>query len=251
MLKIFTYIFLSILIVTSTSSSATRVLNIGVGNFPPFFIEDGKKGIFIDIIDEIFKQLPEYKVRYIFMSNHRVLHEINYGKSIDVACNIFPESKVNAFLSVPLFRYRDVAITRKSANIDLNSIADLQSKSIAAYQGSTELLGDSYKKMASSNTRYNEYAHPNKTTHLMLSGAKQVRIGDINIFWYDLKNKYYDQNIDQNEFEVHYLWPDVYSHMAFKDEELKFKVNNIIEELTESGTIEAIYTKYKVNKPKF
>lgn len=102
MLKALNYFVFIVLLGCSAASTAEQTLKVGVGNFPPFFIEEGERGIFIEIIDEIFKQLPQYKVEYIFMSNHRILHEINYGQSIDVACNIFPSSKLKAHLSEPI-----------------------------------------------------------------------------------------------------------------------------------------------------
>jgi len=240
-------LFISLLVFTTTPM-AHQVIKIGVGNFPPFFIEKGNSGIFIEVIDEIFKQLPEYKVEYLFMSNHRVLHEINNGESIDVACNIFIGSQVNAYLSEPLFRYRDVAVSIKSAQLKVNNISDLQGKSIAAYQGATELLGREFKKMAKENPEYSEHAHPKDTTHLILSGNKDIRIGDINIFLYDLNNKHYDKDIgvDQSNYTVHYLWPYIYSHMAFKEQSLRDAVNKIIRELKLNGSMEKIYSKYKM-----
>ncbi|MBA6391180.1 ABC transporter substrate-binding protein [Colwellia sp. BRX10-3] len=248
MSKIINYFIFTLLIVCSTKSIAEQTLKVGVGNFPPFFIESGKKGIFIEIIDEIFKQLPEYKVEYIFMSNSRILHEINYGKSIDVACNIFPSSKLNAYLSVPIFRFRDVAISKKSSKLIINNINDLRGKSIAAYQGATELLGDEFKQIAKKNHQYSEHAHPKDTTNLMISGKKDIRVGDINIFWNDLNNIHYDNiaGITQNDFSVHYLWPDVYSHMAFKEVQLKNLVDEIIKELKSNGTIKKIYSRYEM-----
>lgn len=248
MSKIINYIAFIWLLVFSSTLLAEQTLKVGVGNFPPFFIEHDKKGIFIEIIDEIFKQLPQYKVEYIFMSNNRILHEINYSKSIDVACNVFPSAKVNVYLSAPIFRFRDVAVSKKSKHLAINTIADLQGKSIAAYQGATDLLGDEFKQMAQINPEYSEYAHAKETTLLMLSGQKDIRVGDINIFWYDLNNKHYDnyKAVAHSDFTVHYLWPQVYSHMAFKDLELKNLVDEIIKDLTLNGTIEQIYSRYKM-----
>jgi len=246
--KILNYLLFISLLFCSTTSIAQQVLKVGVGNFPPFFIENGGKGIFIEIIDEIFKQLPQYKVEYVFMSNHRILHEINHGESIDVACNIFPKSKVKASLSEPIFRFRDVAISKKTDQIKINTISDLQGKSIAAYQGATELLGDKFKQMAKTNLEYSEHAHPKETTLLMISGKKDIRVGDINIFRFDLNNKHYNtyKGIAHSDFTVHYLWPIVYSHMAFKDPLLKNVVNEVIRKLKLSGTMEKIYSKHKM-----
>jgi len=246
--KILNYLLFIVFLVCSSISKAEQVLKVGVGNFPPFFIEDGKKGIFIEVIDEIFKKLPQYKVEYIFMSNNRMLHEINSGKSIDVACNIFPNSNVNAYLSEPIFRFRDVAISKKSNELVVNKISDLKGKSIAAYQGATELLGDKFKLMANENPEYSEHSHPKDTTHLILSGRKDIRIGDLNIFWYDLKSKHYskDTNVAHSNFAVHYLWPTIYSHMAFKDQSLQHAVDEVIKELKLDGVMEKIYLKHKM-----
>jgi len=223
---------------------AKQALKIGVGNFPPFFIEKENKGLFIDITKEIFAQLPEYEISFVFMSNSRLLHEINLGKRIDVACNIFPDSEVNGYLSEPVFRYTDVAISKKSANFIINKTSDLQNLSIAAYQGSKELLGKSYKEMANLNSAYTEYSHPKETTYLMVSGQKDIRIGDISIFRHDLTSRHY-HDTDESQFSIHYLWPNVYSHMAFKDESLRDLVNKAIKKLTENGSIDDVYRKFQ------
>ena len=225
---------------------AKQELKIGVGNFPPFFVEEGQQGLFLEITKEIFEQLPEYNVKFIFMSNHRLVHEINSGKRIDVACNIFTNSQVNAFLSAPIFRYTDVVVSKKSAKLDVSSVDDLQGLSIAAYQGAKELLGKSFKEMALINPQYSEHSRPADTTYLMVAGQKDVRVGDLHIFLHDMASKRYKGNahIDEKDFTIHHLWPDVYSHMAFKDERLRDSVNKVIKELMTNGTIDAIYLKY-------
>jgi ABC-type amino acid transport substrate-binding protein len=226
---------------------AKQEIKIGVGNFPPFFVEEEQQGLFIEITEEIFKQLPDYSVKFIYMSNHRLLHEINSGKRIDVACNIFADSTVDAFLSSPIFRFTDVAVSKNSAKLDLNTVGDLKGLSIAAYQGAKELLGDDFKEMALANPQYSEHSQPKDTTYMMVAGQKDIRVGDINIFLHDLTSKRYknEAQVDVNNFTIHRLWPDVYSHMAFKDEALRNSVDEIIKELTTSGKIEAIYLKYQ------
>ena len=227
---------------------AKQELRIGVGNFPPFFIEKANGGIFLDITREIFKQLPDYDVKFIFMSNNRLLHEINNGNIIDVACNIFSGSEVNGYLSEPVFRYTDVAVSKKNRNIELTRIADLHAYSVAAYQGAKELLGKAYKEMATTNAHYSEHSQPKDTTYLMASGKKDVRVGDIHIFWHDLQNRFYQDELQmkKNDFVIHRLWPDVYSHMAFKDSNLRDAANVVIKELKRNGTIDKIYAKYQI-----
>ncbi len=247
MLKIFSPLLVAWLLLSSNLIMAKQELRIGMGNFPPFFVEESQQGLFLEITEEIFNKLPEFNVKFIYMSNHRLLHEINSGKRIDVACNIFSNSQVNAYLSIPVFRYTDVAVSKNSAKLKLDKVADLKGLSIAAYQGATELLGEDFKKMALANPEYSEHPQPKETTYMMVAGHKDVRIGDISIFLHDLANNHYksEVKIDLKDFTIHRLWPDVYSHMAFKDEKLRNSVNMVIKELTTNGTIGAIYLKYR------
>lgn len=248
MFRVLLHILIMLLLAFPSFLLAKQELRIGVGNFPPFFIEAEQTGLFLDITKEIFKQLPEYDIKFIFMSNNRLLHEINNGTHIDVACNIFENSQLNGHLSEAVFRYTDVAVSKKERQLEINEVRDLQGYSIAAYQGAKDLLGTKYKQMALDNAHYSEHSHPKDTTYLMASGKKDIRLGDIHIFWHDLKNKNYKNEtlMSKADFTIHRLWPDVYSHMAFKDIELRNTVNKVIKQLKQDGIIESIYAQYQM-----
>jgi len=227
---------------------AKQDLRVGVGNFPPFFIEEGEKGLFLDITKAVFKLMPEYDATFTFMSNSKLLHEINNKTGdIDVACNIFSSSKTDAYLSEPLFRYTDVAVSKKENNFIINEITDLKDRSISAYQGAVDLLGDEFKQMAQKNERYTEHGLPSKTTLLLAMGKKDVRIGDVFIFLYDLSSyKYKKRGINANDFNIHRLWSDVFTHMAFKDESIRDQANKAILEIQSNGVLQQIYKEYEV-----
>jgi len=226
---------------------AKQELRVGVGNFPPFFIEDGEHGLFLDITKEVFKLMPGYDATFTFMSNSKLFREINKGTEIDVACNIFAGSKVDAYLSEPLFRYTDVAVSKKENNFIIKKISDLKGRSISAYQGAIDLLGDEFKKMAQENKRYTENGRPSETTLLVAMGDKDVRVGDVFIFLYDISNnKYKKRGISANDFIVHRLWSDVFTHIAFRDESIRDKANKAILEIQNNGVLEQIYKEYEV-----
>ena len=236
-----------VLLLSSAWLPAKQVLRVGVGNFEPFFIEKGERGLFLDITKEIFKLLPEYEVQFIFMSNTRLLREMKADIRIDAACNIFPNSETNAHLSAPIFRYTDVAVSKAENKMVIDQTSDLQGKSIAAYQGATDLLGEEYKKMALANPLYYEYALPSETTKLVAIGKKEVRVGDVYIFLNDIKAPVYKErkSIDASDFVIHRLWPDVYSHIAFKDKDIRDKANIAIQKITTNGTLDRIYKEYE------
>lgn len=240
--------FLGLLLSAVSYSGDKQLLKVGVGNFAPFFNEAEDSGLFVDITKKIFEQLPQYEVEFVYLSNHRLLKEINRGRNLDVACNIFKSAKVKGYLSIPVFRYSDVAITKTADNIVINDISQLHNLSIGAYQGAADLLGEPFKSIVQNNPDYREYPHPRESTYVLLSGEKKVRVGDIHIFVHDLADARYqtEPSIQMEQFTIHKLWPDVYSHMAFKDESLRNKVNEVIGELNDTGELEKIYARYKL-----
>ncbi len=227
--------------------SQARELQIGVGNFEPFFEEKDERGLFMELTREIFSLLPQYNISFVFMSNHRLLFEIREGNKLDVACNIFARSESNAFLSLPVYRYKDVAISKRNDKLSITSISDLGNYSIAAYQGAKKLLGHDFEAMASSNRYYSEHALPSDTTMRLVSGESEVRIGDYYIFLNDIEHRRHKQRgVKLSDYEIHPLWPMVFSHMAFKDENLRDEVNEAIQILLDNGSIDQIYRRFEL-----
>jgi len=221
---------------------------VGVGNFEPFFNKETKSGLFIDLVKEMFKLMPGYEPTFIFLSNSRLLVEIESdSRNIDVACNIFKNAATNSFLSTPFFRYTDVAISLKSKNFIINNISDLENKSIIAYQGATDLLSPEFRAMAKKNPKYSEDSIPMTTTKKMVRGVVDVRVGDVFIFLHNLNVLRKKNKITQNiqDFNIHYLWRDVFSHIAFKDEDLRDLANEAIRKLKLNGTYSKVYKKYE------
>ncbi len=226
---------------------SAKDLVVGVGNFEPFFIKEGNKGLFLDLTKEIFKLLPQHNIEYKFMPNRRLAAQVENGK-IDVACNIFKGSHVKAFLSAPLFRFTDVVVSRKPRNLSIEKVADLKGLRVAAYQGAKELLGGEFKTLMTNNPNYKEQPDQSRTILMVLHDRADVRVGDIFIFLNDLK-KLAGQEVavSLDNFTIHRIWPDVYSHMAFKDESLRDDVNNAIKTIKENGTLDAVYKRYEAH----
>ena len=165
--------------------------------------------------------------------------------NLDVACNIFTAASSNIHLTVPLYRYSDVAISLRKNNFQIKSIDDLALRSIIAYQGATDLLGNQFQAMARNNDRYQEHKSPSTTTFYLIRGRKEVRIGDINIFYHDISHPKYRGKIHIDDFTIHRIWPDVYSFMATKNSSLRDQINSAIKTIKSNGQYEAIYRKYK------
>ena len=58
------------LIAVSTFVYSEQLI-VGIGNFEPFFMKDGS-GPFMELTQEVFELMPQYKVKYIAMPNARL-----------------------------------------------------------------------------------------------------------------------------------------------------------------------------------
>jgi len=241
LLGLLVFLFLMVLFAGNAHS---KELKIGVGNFEPFFVEQDQSGLFLSLTKAVFQQMPRYRTEYLFMTNKRLMYNIVQRK-LDVACNIFTAASSNIYLSAPLYRYRDVAITLKKNSLRIKTVADLTDRSIIAYQGATDLLGKEFQIMASSNKRYQEHKSPSTTTFYLVRGRKEVRIGDINIFYHDITASKYRGKVGIQDFTIHRLWPDVFSFMATHDETLRDEINRAIRTIKANGTYERLYQEFK------
>ena len=148
MKKIVIVIVALCVLMTGASVSFSNDLVVGVSNFEPFFIEDSERGIFVDLLKEIFALMPQHTVEFSFLSNRRLLEDINSG-ALDAAVNMLEMYELNqVYLSDPVFRYRDAVVALKDKNLKIESMDDLQDVSIATHQGAMDYLGPEFKAMA-------------------------------------------------------------------------------------------------------
>jgi polar amino acid transport system substrate-binding protein len=221
-----------------------RDLKIGVGNFPPYFSEKGNTGLFTDLIFETFKLMPQHQLKALVpMSNYRLIVELNEGR-VDGSANIFADAKITGCRTDPIFRYSDVAVSRKDRNLDIYAIADLKGKSIITYQGAHTFLGKPFQQVTSPEpAMYREVSQPADQARLLASGKFDVSVGDMYIFLNSVQT-WSDARYKTDHFEIHRLFPDIYSHMAFQDQALCDEFNVALRTIKKNGRYEAVYAQY-------
>lgn len=129
-----------------SATSHAKDLTIALGNFEPLFSEQGKPALSKNLIDSVYTYLPHRKISYRYMfSNARLVRELNVH-TIDGAANIFTQKEIQGCITQPVFAYSDVAISLKSKYYTINSISDLNEKSVVSYQRAILLLGSEYKQ---------------------------------------------------------------------------------------------------------
>ncbi len=233
-------IFYSVL---SSASARADDLVIALGNFPPMFAKEGEPALFKDIIDGVYHYLPQHKVSYQYMvPNARLVVELNQ-KAVDGAANIFSQSEIKGCLTAPVFRFKDVAVTLKKNNYQLEEIADLAGKSIVSYQRAEHLLGEEFSAAVANSKYYQEVAEPMQQAKLLSSGLVDVSIGDKYIFLQSLKN-WQKQSYAPNNLVFHEIFPPVYSRVGFNKQSLCDEFDQALATFKQHGEYEKIYDNY-------
>jgi ABC-type amino acid transport substrate-binding protein len=176
------------------------------------------------------------------MPNRRLEKELNDG-SIDAAANIFKLSDVKGYLSERAFRFTDVAVTLKSRNIVIKTLSDLRGRSLITYQGAKHFLGEEFGKAAETCSEYTEIGEPTVQAQMIARGRADVSIGDIYIFLHSLRT-WSDGKFTPEQFDIHRLFPDMYSHVGFRDKSVCDDFNRALKEIMKNGRYEAVYKNY-------
>ncbi|MDM8550646.1 ABC transporter substrate-binding protein [Desulfobacterales bacterium HSG2] len=237
MATVFAFILISL-----TPAASAEELVIGLGNFEPHFVKEGNTGLFTDLVKETFALLPQYQLKFRHgRSVKRLIKELNSGR-IDAAANVFG-SDLKGYVSEPLFRFTDVAVTLKSRNLVIRQVSDLKGKSLITYQGAKIVLGREFVETAETCSRYMEVPEPMTQAKMVAMGRYDVSVGDIYVFLHSLRvwsgGKY-----KPDQFEFHRIFPDIYTQMGFKDKRVCDDFNRALREIKKNGKYEALYERY-------
>lgn len=218
---------------------------VAMGNFEPYFLASSQSGIFTDIVTAVFERMPGYEPHYLFGLSNNQLGSAFAGGRADAVANVFDTVELEGCRSDPVFRFRDVAITLFSEDLDIQSVIDLKGRSIVSFEGAYDFFGPSFSSVVEK-AHYKEVEKPHLQARLLMAGRYQVSVGDLMIF---LQAR---QSIAQKEgrdalpaIVVHDIFPQKYSRMAFKEQAVCTAFNEALAQLKASGEYEAIYTRYQ------
>jgi len=222
-----------------------KEVTIAMGNFEPYFIQKGNTGIFADLISAVFHHMPNYEPKFNFGSSNKTMWSLFEHGRVDAVSNVFDSVEVKGCRSNPIFRFRDVAVTQKTSGLHLNSYADLSDKKIISFEGATGFFGNGFTHHLSSR-KYFETAMPSIQARMLIAERVQVSIGDLFIFLNALEDPI-NSGKSISDFNIHYIFPQISSRMAFRDQALCEKFNIGLKRIIENGEYENIYNKYLKN----
>ncbi|WP_135077145.1 transporter substrate-binding domain-containing protein [Terasakiella sp. SH-1] len=234
--------YILIAIVLSVGKASARDITIAMGNIEPYFIPKQDSGIFTDLVLATFRHMPGLKPKFRFGLTNKVRWNLYEVGKVDAVANIFDSVTADGCRTDELFRFSDVAITRKESKLKLESVQDLAGKDIISFEGARGFFGESYSKHLSAD-RYFETKVQASQARMLITKRVDVSVGDLFIFLNALQDPL-NVGVSPADFDYHPLFPQISTRMAFKDTSLCQPFNEALAKLRASGEYEKIYDMY-------
>jgi len=213
-----------------------------MGNFKPYYIKSENSGVFADVISAVFREMPSYEAKYVWtLSNNDLWTSFEAGR-LDAVSNLFDSIDIKGCRTDPLFRFRDVAVTRASSGLQLHDIRDLKGKRVVAFQGAKGFFGEVFAQQTDS-AAYEEVEKPELQAKMLWMQRYDVSVGDLYIFLAVL-NSLGPEGALPSDFVVHDIFPSISSRLGFRDKALCSEFNAALKKVKASGEFEAIYSGY-------
>lgn len=232
------------LVTTSAQAQLPQKVHVGMGNFEPYYVAEGHTGIFADIIKAVFRDLPDYQLQFDYGYTNSQMWGAYASGRLDAVTNLFDAVALETCRSDPVFRFRDVAISRTDNALVFNTVADLRGRTIVSFDGASRFFGDQFAQVIHPE-RYQEIGKPKLQVRLLLSGRSEVSVGDLYIFLAARQELVQAGKLtDLPAIAVHDIFPQLSSRMGFRDPVLCQAFNVALAKLRASGEYDAIYQRY-------
>ena len=227
------------LFIFGTSEAGAKEISVGMGNYEPYYIAKGDTGIFPDILKAVFRYMPDHQPKFLFgRPNKRLWKDFENGK-IDAVANVFDSAKLEGCKSDPVFRFRDIAISKTDRNLELHGLSDLKGLRVVAFQGAKKFMGPAFKAFDGF-AEYSEIADQKLQSGMLYRGRADVSIGDMFLFLQSLGKI----KAQAKEFAFHDIFPVLTTRMGFRDRDMCSVFNMALRKVKSSGEYEAIFTSY-------
>jgi len=230
------------LLLTITTDALAKDVKVGMGNYEPYYIAKGKTGIFTDVLEAVFRHMPDHQPVYLFgRPNKRLWRDFKNGK-IDAVANVFDSAELEGCKTDPVFRFRDIATTKTSRGLKIEKISDLAGLRVVAFQGAKKFMGTEFSTYTDFKV-YTEVANQEQQSAMLHGGRADVSIGDMFLFLQSLK-KLKDRSVKAIDFKFHDIFPALITRMGFRDASMCPLFNKALAKIISSGDYERVYNSY-------
>ncbi|PKF62985.1 hypothetical protein CW745_06045 [Psychromonas sp. psych-6C06] len=241
-----------ILFITFSTCSplfAKNQVKVAFGNsLLPWVMPDQDRGILVDLARASFDKSP-YQMLPVYYPYARRIKAYKSGH-VDVVTDITPqvvvEEKLIGYLSDRFYYYENVVISLSEKSFKINSLKDISSLRILAWQGAIETLGTEYALMALSNPFYKETFNQQSQVEMLFKKRTDVIQLDTQIFHY-LRHKLAQEGKIDTYARVDYapILGRNYCAFLFRDEVTRDAFNKEVRALIkQEEKIQRIYKHY-------
>ena len=236
---------LALLMVFATTVRAEEpTLEVAISpDLPPYIFEGATSGLEVDILQST---LPGYALNFVQMPYAALQTAVPKGRArVSVGVQHFENDGV--FYSDNFITFQNAAITKKSAGLTIDQIADLAGHEVLTWQDAYRELGPEFEKLFSPDSpqrgNYIEIADQEEQVRRFWESDAAVVVIDVIIFDYFSKQ----MGHSADEVEKHWLFAPVTDfRVAFADEDLRDFFDRNLGELCESGGYGEILERYRV-----
>lgn len=220
----------------------SKPLKVAVGLAkPPFINEDLKTGYEIELLQLIFSE-AKIPIEVVNMSNSRMLHDFEQ-KKVDVMINTHAKVEGAYPTSIPYIIYQNVAVTKKSKNLKVDTIKDLGARSVGAFQNAKKLLGPEFQKAAEGNKSYREFAQQQAQVQMLASDRIEVAIMEQMIF----KSYAKELGLKLEDYHLHRIFPANRYSTAFQDAQIRDKFDAALSSLKKQGLVQKLAERHRIH----
>ena len=219
---------------------------------PPFSFEDSSgvhTGIEIDLMRTALAAMG-MAMEVTLVPNTRTTRMVKAG-AIDVAASVQGRDGEGLFFSDPVFKYRNVIVSRKARRLTVRSLADVDQHSFVIWQDGWRHLGPEFMAKYRPNEKgefrrnYSQATNQEAQSRMFWSGRSELIIVDRAIFEYYRKKLRKELDTDA-ELVYHNIFdkPTEFA-VAFREPELRDRFNAVLHRLLEDGAYQAILDQYR------
>lgn len=224
-----------------------ETLKVGVSfSIPPYIIEQGPRGIELDLIREAFAGTA-YEIVFEFLPMERTFRQFESGK-LDAIINVTPGMMDPALLSAPVLTFHNRVFTLNDTHI--NTLVDLLPLRVVSFQRAKAFLGDDYAAMANKHARYKETAKQQAQVNQLLLGRVDAIVLDELIFQYFLTQAQNDilskEAFRKIKIRQANLLPPITCHFAFHSADTRKLFDRKLEAMRKDGRYQQIFAAYGV-----
>ncbi|WP_350314597.1 transporter substrate-binding domain-containing protein [Pseudoalteromonas sp. TB43-MNA-CIBAN-0091] len=203
----------------------------------PYVISENDSGIQLEIVKAALNNQDINKVDVHYMSNQRADALLNQGH-VDIALNYSGILIAGIYRSQSVVSYENVVVSLKKSNFTINSIYDLATKSVLAFQNAPAYLPKEFGHNLENLRGYEEVFNQQAQIHHLMAGWVDTIILDRRIFLHYLKE--YQKTNATKDFVIHAIFPPAARPAYFNNDLLRQQFDKGLANIIQSGEYRTI-----------